>query len=137
MSNNKKIHLRITTPLGNFLEADVSELIAPGIEGDFGVRYGHTPFLTSIRPGVLRIYIDKSLQKCAIHNGFVVVDPSEIHILTESIEKPEDIDKQRAEKAKQRAETLLREKKEGTDFRQAEYALQRAAARLEVLEDNT
>lgn len=135
MSNNK-IHLKITTPLGIFYEGDISELIAPGVEGYFGVQYGHTPFLTAIKPGVLSVYIDKTLQKYAIHDGFVVVDPSTVHILAETIERPEDINKERAEKAKQQAEMLLREKKEGTDFRQAEYSLYKAIARLEILENN-
>jgi F-type H+-transporting ATPase subunit epsilon len=135
MSNNK-IHLKITTPVGIFFEDDISELIAPGIEGYFGVQYGHTPFLTSIRPGVLTVYINKTLQKYAIHDGFVVVDPSKVHILTETIEKPEDIDRQRAEKEKQRAETLLKERKEGIDFREVGRSLYKAIARLEVVENN-
>jgi F-type H+-transporting ATPase subunit epsilon len=134
MNDNKNsLHLKITTPLGVFLEKDVDEIVAPGTEGDFGVQYGHTPFLTSIRPGVLKIFIGNSQEEYSIHNGFVVVEYDKISILTETIERPEDIDKSRVERAKERAEKRLKEKREDTDFRRAETALRRAVARLEIL----
>jgi len=57
MANNSQfLHLKIITPKGVFLEDDVSELVAPGTEGDFGVQIGHTPFISSVRPGILKIY---------------------------------------------------------------------------------
>lgn len=129
---NNKLHLKITTPLGIFLEKDVDEIVAPGSEGYFGVQYGHTPFLTSIRPGILKIFAQNSEEIYSIHNGFVIVNFDEISILTEIIEKPEDVDKTRAESSKERAERRLKEKKEGIDFRRAELALRRGLARLQV-----
>jgi len=134
--NNKKnsLHLKITTPLGIFLEKDVGEIVVPGGEGYFGVQYGHTPFITSIIPGILTVYYKEYKEKYSIHNGFVIVDLDKVSILTETIEKPEGIDINRAGKAKKRAEIRLREKKEDTDFRRAEAALRRAVARLQSVE---
>ena len=130
---NNKLHLKITTPLGIFLEKAVDEIVAPGSEGYFGVQYGHTPFITSIIPGVLTVFSNESIEKYSIHNGFAIVDINKISILTEIIEKPEEIDKDRAEKAKKRSEIRLKEKKEDTDFRRAEAALRRALARIYTL----
>ncbi|MEA3475478.1 MAG: ATP synthase F1 subunit epsilon [Candidatus Cloacimonadota bacterium] len=135
MNNNKNcLHLKITTPLGVFFEEDIDEIVIPGSEGYFGVQYGHTPFITSIIPGILTVYYKEAQEKYSIHNGFVIVDIDKISILTEIIESPKEIDKHRAEKAKKRAERRLREKKEDTDFRRAEAALRRAVARLQSVE---
>ena len=133
MNLNNKLNLKITTPVGIFLEKDVDEIVAPGSEGYFGVQFGHTPFITSIRPGVLTIFNNDSQEKYSIHNGFVIVEYNKISILTEIIEKPKEIDSSRAENAKKRAESRLKEKKEDTNFRRAEASLRRALTRIQVV----
>ncbi|MBC8313229.1 MAG: F0F1 ATP synthase subunit epsilon [Candidatus Cloacimonetes bacterium] len=135
MSNNKspkKLLLKITTPKGIFLEKKVDEVVIPGSAGYFGVMYGHTAFLTSITSGSLEIYSGEKKDTYIIHNGFSEVNFDEVRILTETIEKPEDIDKKRAIQAKERAKKRLKEKKSEINFRRAEFALKRAIARLEV-----
>jgi len=129
---NKALHLRITTPEGILLEQDITEITAPGKEGYFGILPGHTPFLTSLGPGIMTVYDNKSKQEFSVHSGFLTVDNNEVNVITNKIEKPEQIDKNRAKKAKQRAEKRLREQKEETDLRRAEAALRRAVARLKV-----
>jgi len=136
MANNSQLlHLKIVTPKGVFLEDEVSELVAPGKDGDFGVQIGHTPFISSVRPGILKIYKNEKPEVYSLMNGFVMVDVDKVRIFTEIIEKPEDIDKNRAERAKGRAEKRLQEKKEHTDLRRAEGALRRAIARIQISED--
>ena len=134
-NNSQSLHLKIVTPRGVFFEDDVSELVAPGKDGDFGVQTGHTPFISSVRPGILKIYKNDKPELYSLINGFVMVDIDKVRIFTEIIEKPEDIDKNRAERAKQRAEKRLQEKKEHTDLRRAEGALRRAIARIQISED--
>jgi len=133
--NSQLLHLKIVTPRGVFFEDDVSELVAPGKDGDFGVQIGHTPFISSVRPGILKIYKNDKPELYSLMNGFVMVDVDKVRIFTEIIEKPDDIDKNRAERAKQRAEKRLQEKKEHTDLRRAEGALRRAIARIQISED--
>jgi len=133
--NSQLLHLKIVTPRGVFLEDDVSELVAPGKDGDFGVQVGHTPFISSVRPGILKIYKNDKPELYSLMNGFVMVDVDKVRIFTEIIEKPEDIDKNRAERAKQRAEKRLQEKKEHTDLRRAEGALRRSIARIQISEE--
>ena len=130
--NSTLIHIKIITPKGVFFEDDVSEIVAPGTEGDFGVQLGHTPFISSVRPGILKIYKNDKPDIYTLMNGFVMVDVDKIRIFTEIIEHPEEIDLKRAERAKARAEKRLQEKKEETDLRRAEAALRRAVARISL-----
>ena len=135
MANNSQLlHLKIVTPKGIFLEDDVNEIVAPGTDGDFGVLIGHTPFISSVRPGILKIYKNEKPELYSLINGFVMVDVDKVRIFTEIIENPEDIDVKRAERAKERAEKRMQEKKEDTDLRRAEAALKRAIARIQIRE---
>ncbi|HHE40921.1 MAG TPA: F0F1 ATP synthase subunit epsilon [Candidatus Cloacimonetes bacterium] len=133
--SSRLIHLKIVTPKGIFLEDDVSELVAPGKDGDFGVQIGHTPFISSVRPGILKIYKNDKPELFSLMNGFVMVDIDKVRIFTEIIENPDDIDVNRAKRAKERAEKRLQEKKENTDLRRAEAALKRAVTRIQINED--
>jgi len=135
MANNSQLlHLKIVTPRGVFLEDDISELVAPGTDGDFGVLIGHTPFISSVRPGILKIFKNDKPKLYSLMNGFVMVDVDKVRIFTEIIEQPEEIDIKRAERAKERAEMRLQEKREDTDLRRAEAALRRAIARIQLSE---
>jgi len=129
------LHLKIVTPNGVFLEDDVPELVAPGTEGDFGVQVGHTPLISSVRPGILKIYRNDNPELFSIMDGFVMVDIDKVRIFAEVIEKPGDIDLNRAKKAKERAEKRLAEKREDTNLRRAEAALKRAVARIYLVEE--
>jgi len=133
--NSQLIHLKIVTPKGIFLEDDVSELVVPGKDGDFGVQIGHTPFISSVRPGILKIYKNDKLEIYSLMNGFVMVDIDKVRIFTEIIENPDNIDINRAERAKERAEKRLQEKKENIDLRRAEGSLRRAIARIQIREE--
>jgi len=128
----KSLQLKITTPKGVLLDKKIIEITAPGKDGYFGIRIGHTPFLTSLGPGIMRVYDNNSVEEFSIHSGFVSVDSDQVNVITNRIEKPREIDKTRAKKAKERAEKRLREQKEETDMRRAEASLRRAVARLEV-----
>jgi len=133
--NSQLIHLKIVTPKGIFLEDDVSELVVPGKDGDFGVHIGHTPFISSVRPGILKIYKNDEPDIYSLMNGFVMVDIDKVRIFTEIIENPDNIDINRAEHAKERAEKRLQEKKENIDLRRAEGSLRRAIARIQIREE--
>lgn len=128
------IHLKVLQPLRSKIDEECESVIVPGIDGDFQVFEGHTPFITKIRPGTLYVMNKSDEQKYAIHDGFVTVENDEIIILSEVMEGSDSIDSTRAEEAKTRAEQRLKEKVEGTDFRRAEAALKRAIARIETIE---
>ena len=101
-------------------------------EGEIGVYKNHIPMTVVIKPGVLTITGDKVL-KAALHSGFAQILQDRITILAEVIEWPDEIDKNRAEAARSRAEKLIAEHDAATDIARAETALNRAMARINVL----
>lgn len=130
--DNLNVEIKVILPHKIVLEDKCEHVIIPGLEGDFGVSKGHTPFITVIRPGVMEVYKNQDVLKFAIHDGFVTVENNKVIIVCETLEKESEIDKHRAEAARQRAEKRIREKKENTDFRRAEIALKKALVRLSI-----
>ena len=100
-------------------------------EGEVGVYAGHIPMTQIIAPGVLTITEgDGTKKQAALMSGFVEILPEKISILAETIEWPDEIDKQRAQKAKDRAEQRLKSGDNSLDMIRAELALKRALVRL-------
>jgi len=128
----EKLKLIIIQPQKIFLETEFDDIIIPGKDGDFGVFIGHTPFISVIRPGVMEIYNEKEVTKYALHDGYVTVENNEVTILCEIIERADEIDKTRAEAAKERAEIRVKSNQSDIDFRRAENALKRAVARIDI-----
>lgn len=103
-------------------------------EGQVGVMKGHIPMTQVIAPGKLSIYEanNENPKVGALISGFVQIMPDLITILAEVIEWKEEIDLQRAEDSKQRAEKLIAEKLTSTDIKRAELSLKRALVRISV-----
>jgi len=128
-----KIYLEVITPEKVLISKEVELVVAPGIEGEFGVLEGHAPFLSWIIPGELRYTVDGKTEYCAVMEGFAEVLNNRVSILVDAAEKAEEIDVERAKRALERAQARL-EQKEGIDIARAEAALKRAMARLKVAE---
>ncbi len=129
---NEKLSLKIIEPDKIKIEGEFDHVIIPGIDGDFGVEVAHTPFITKIRPGILQLYTNKKIDKYAIHDGFVTVENDQITILTETIEKENEINLSRAKDSKNRAEKRLSSSAEDINFRRAEASLKRALVRIDL-----
>lgn len=87
------MHLEVVTPTGTAVDAEVDEVTAPGQIGEFGVLPGHTPFLSALRPGVLRYGKGGQESRLAISTGLVEVTGTDrVIIMTDRTAKPEDID---------------------------------------------
>ncbi len=130
--DNKTFELSIITPDRTFYEGEASMVEFNTTEGQIGVYKNHIPMTVIVKPGVLTITGDEVL-KAALHSGFVQILQDKVTILAEIIEWPNEIDKARAEAAKDRAEKLIAEHASTTDIVRAETALQRAVARISVL----
>jgi F-type H+-transporting ATPase subunit epsilon len=125
----------ILTLQQSFLQQEVRFVVAPGQEGVFEVLPGHAPFVFALKPGVLRMRLpDGQDQHVAIGGGFLVVQPQRTIVMTRSTERPEQIDVERAQRAKQRAEERVAQHAPGMDVPRAQAALARAVARLKVAE---
>ena len=79
-----KVVFELVTPTALAVSEDVDMVVVPGIEGDFGVLPGHTPVLTTIRPGVISMYIGDEITKSLfVEGGFVEANPEGCTVLAE------------------------------------------------------
>ena len=131
------IELEVITPNGVVVRERVDEVEAPGILGHFGVLPGHRPFMSQLRAGDLRYRTGSEDHFVAVHWGFTEVLPHKVTVLVETAELAADIDLQRAETAKQRAETRLQEFGATYDSGKLRQDYERAQARLETVQRAT
>ena len=127
-----RLTLEVTTPMRMVVAEEVDEVVAPGIEGYFGVLPGHAPFLTTLGIGVVTYRIGRDEHHLAVAGGFAEVRNDKVIILADTAERPAEIDRARAERAKERAERLLSGRQEDIDYARAQAALARALTRLQV-----
>lgn len=132
MADDRNFHLKIITPDRIFYEGEASMVEFNTTEGEIGVLKNHIPMTVIVKPGVL-VITGEETKEAALHGGFVEILPDKVTIMAEIIEWPDEIDLERAEDAKERAERRIHEKASETDILRAETALQRAMARIEVL----
>ena len=129
------IHLEVVTPEKIVVSEEAQIVASPGSEGEFGVLTGHTPFLTSLKTGLIR-YTDTSGKEhfVFVSGGFAEALPDKVTVLAESAEVSTDIDINRAKEALARAEKRLAEERtrEDIDFARARAALERATVRIRV-----
>jgi len=135
MTEQKKIELEIVTPEGVCVREAVDEVEAPGAEGYFGVLPGHTPFLTELKTGTVRYRTGQEDHLVVVTWGFAEVLPQKVTLLVNTAERAEDIDLQRAESARKRADQRRAEFGVAYDVervREMDEAAARAEARLET-----
>jgi F-type H+-transporting ATPase subunit epsilon len=124
--------LRLVTPERTIVSEDVEEVLARGVEGEFGVLSGHMPMVTPLPIGALQYKREGQWEEIALGGGFIQVLPSEVTVVADVAERSEEIDRERAEAARRLAEQALSEAA-GTEAQaEAEAQLQRALLRLRV-----
>jgi len=128
-----RITLEVATPSRLVVSEVVDEVVVPGIEGYFGVLPGHAPLLSTLGIGELKYRNGRDESHLAIAGGFAEVRNDKIIVLADSAERPEEIDRARAERARERAERRLGGRsQEDIDYARATAALARALNRLQV-----
>ncbi|MDE7430414.1 MAG: ATP synthase F1 subunit epsilon [Lachnospiraceae bacterium] len=135
MEDEKMFDLEIISPDRQFYEGKVSFLEMRTSEGDIGVYKEHIPMTCILIPGLVKMYEDGSDEpkKAIVHAGFVEILPKKVTIMAEVAEWPDEIDINRAEEARIRAERRINEGGEGVNLERAEAALRRSLARIEAL----
>lgn len=126
--------LEIATPMRLTVSETVDEVVAPGIEGYFGVLPGHAPFLTTLGIGEITYRKGRDEFHVAVAGGFAEVRNDKVIILADTAERTDEIDRARAERAKERAERRLSGRvPDEVDFARCQAALARALTRLSVV----
>lgn len=125
----KTMKVKVISPERVFYEGEVTFMEFNTIEGIIGIYPMHIPTTVVIAPGVLKLVSTEGEKIAALHSGFAEILGDTVTILAESVEWPEEIDFNRAQEAKIRAERKL---KEGKDSGKAELALKKAVLRIQL-----
>ena len=126
------LRLDIVTPDKVLLNAEVDYVGACGVDGQFGLLPQHAPLLSALKVGDLYYRQGNEIHWVFVSGGFVQISDNKVTVLAESAELASDIDVERAQEAKARAEKRLADPKADIDLVRAELALQRAVARIRV-----
>jgi F-type H+-transporting ATPase subunit epsilon len=128
-----RLTLELATPTRLVVTAEVDEVVVPGSLGYFGVLPGHAPLLATLGIGEVTYRIGRDEYHVSIAGGFAEVRNDKVIILGDVAETPGDIDRARAERARDRAEARLAGRNQDeVDYTRALCALARALTRLRV-----
>ena len=130
MADMKTFRLLVNTPDRVFYNDDVTMVELSTTEGEIGVYAAHIPLTAVLVPCVMNIHVDGDVKKAAVHGGIVEILQDKVTVLAEIAEWPEEIDVNRANEAKTRAERRLSSNDPQIDVVRAEAALKRSLARL-------
>ncbi len=127
--------LEIVTPSRLLVKDAAEEAQIPGVTGYLGILPGHAPLITELGVGEITYKASGATHTLSVAWGFMEVLPDKVTILAEAAERPHEIDIERAQKAKDRAEQRLKSNDVEVDYTRAEDALQRAETRLNVAKE--
>lgn len=126
------LSLEVATPARLVVAETVDEVVIPGSQGYFGVLPGHAPLLATLGIGELTYRKGGSQFHLALTGGFAEVRNDKVIVLAENAERPDEIDRDRAQQSRQRAEHRLSGREGDVDYARAQAALARALIRLQV-----
>ncbi|MGN0317197.1 MAG: ATP synthase F1 subunit epsilon [Lachnospira sp.] len=134
MADSNVMKLLVNTPDRVFFNDDVTYVELATSEGEIGVYPEHIPLTAVLVPCVLKIHQGGEVKKAAVHGGIVEILKDKVTVLAEIAEWPDEIDVNRANEAKIRAERRISGKDANTDVMRAELALKRSLARLNAVD---
>jgi F-type H+-transporting ATPase subunit epsilon len=126
------IDLTIVTPERSVVHEQVDELQIPGAEGYLGILPGHAPLFSELKVGEVGYRKGETWFFLSVAWGFVEVQSNQVRILAETAERAQEIDLERANRAKERAEERISKGGDDVDYRRALVALERALVRIQV-----
>jgi len=127
-------HVDIVSAEEEIYSGSVEMLFAPGEMGELGIMARHTPLLTSLKPGELRLKLESGEEHFIyVSGGMLEIQPHVVTVLSDTAVRAKDIDEAAALEAKERAEAALKDKASEVDFALAESQLAEAVAQLHML----
>lgn len=131
MADNK-LKIQVVSPDRMFYEGEADMLEVKTTEGEIGILAGHIPMTSILSPGIMRIIEGGETKEAAVHDGFLEILPDKVIVLAESCEWPNEIDINRANEAKIRAERRLKGNEGEINITRAELALKKSLIRIEL-----
>ncbi|OUD12236.1 F0F1 ATP synthase subunit epsilon [Thioflexithrix psekupsensis] len=129
------IHVDIVSAEAQIFSGLAEAVFAPALEGEVGVLPRHTPFLSPLKPGEVRVLIAPGQEESFfISGGIIEVQPHLVTVLADTALRAKDIDEAAALEAKQRAEKMLSDQKADIDYSRASAELAEAMAQLQALD---
>ena len=126
------LKLEIVTPEAKVFSDDVDMVTLTGVEGEMGIYPEHMPLMTQLVAGEISARKGAQEIALAVGDGFVQVTKNKVAILTDMAIKSEDIDEQKAEEARQKAELRLQQKLTDEEMATVQASLAHATAQLKV-----
>lgn len=127
------LHLEIVTPEARIYEADVDQVVVPGIEGELGILPQHVAIMTQLQPGELCIYQSGKETRLAVGEGFLEVRPDKVSVLTDMAIHEAEIDEKAVEEAIARAEKEMKDQSlSHEELATVQASLQKSLAKLRV-----
>lgn len=133
MAETKSFDVQIITPDRVFYKRTADLLEFNTESGEIGVYRDHIPLTTVLTPGLVTIHHGDDEQVAAVHAGFAEILGDKVTLLAELAEWPDEIDVERAEAARRRAEERIRAHEANLDLKRAEYALHKALIRINLV----
>lgn len=125
-------HLQIVTPDGGFFDGEAERVSVRTIDGEAAVLGNHIPYVTALGTGEARVVVDGQTRRAAASGGMLAVTPGQVRVVATTFEWAEDIDVERAKRAKEDAEQQIQSAKDPHELQLAKARLTRAQVRLKV-----
>lgn len=130
-----KLTVELITPERSLItESGVDQLVAPSVDGQVTILPRHAPLLTILDPGVVLVRRDGSDEVLAVTGGFLQVHENQVTILADASERSDEVDRERAERARVEAERQISEAQDFDSMLEARIRLMRALSRLRAAE---
>ena len=132
MADERLFELEIISPERVFYKGNAHFVELTTSEGEIGVYKNHIPTTCVLVPGIVAIHEEDKVVNAAVHSGFVVILKDKVKVMAEIAEWPDEIDVDRANEAKQRAEERIKKGGPDVNMMRAEAALKRSLTRLRL-----
>jgi F-type H+-transporting ATPase subunit epsilon len=127
-------HVDIVSAEESIYSGSAEFLVAPAESGEVGIYPRHTPMLTRIKPGSVRIRVSQQEEELIyVSGGMLEVQPDVVTILADTAVRGANLDEAKAEEAKRRAEEALRDRSSKLDYARAQVELSQAVAQLAAI----
>jgi F-type H+-transporting ATPase subunit epsilon len=133
MTNTLTVH--VVSAEEEIFAGEAEFVVLPGVDGELGIYPRHTPLITMVKPGVLRIKLPGQAEEeiVFIQGGFLEVQPHAVNVLADTAIRAADLDEKKALEAKQAAEEAIARRKGAQEIATAEAELAAVAAQLAAI----